>query len=513
MAAFTKDLPIAHYYAKELKPSPGYVQSEELIDFNLQYTNQEQTVIVAEQEVTNDFTKVDISKVDIGGKEVIGAKLTIKDSDGNEVTSWITDGKVHRIDRLAPGDYILIEEQAPDGYELAEEIPFTVLESGEILKVEMVDEFEKTGTITIDKVGDMLTGISTYDSDFGKINRMEYEKRSLPGVEFTVYDMDGNAVDTITTDEEGKGVSKNLPLGEYILKETKTPAGLAMNHKKYEVVLTKDKKDQVVDISLDIENDVIDTEINVYKVGEMLNPENGTFGYGKKPLEGIFFGIYTNEDIMDYRGESILPKDSLIGVIKTNEEGKATLKAALVSGHYYFRELQTLEGYILDEEKHEFELTLENEPVTVFDVNKENPAVNKLEKAKVTLIKIDANNESKKLPGAEFELFTSDGKNIGTYITDEKGEVNISDLAFGEYYFKEKKAPAGYQQLADKIEFRMKGQDITITCRNHVIPKTAVPKLGFDDSTALFAAAFVAVGITGLGIGFSIYYKKQKRKK
>ena len=50
----------------------------------------------------------------------------------------------------------------------------------------------------------MLTGISTYDSDFGKINRMEYEKRSLPGVEFTVYDMDGNALDTITTDEEGK---------------------------------------------------------------------------------------------------------------------------------------------------------------------------------------------------------------------------------------------------------------------------------------------------------------------
>ncbi len=107
---------------------------------------------------------------------------------------------------------------------------------------------KKTGTITIDKVGDMLTGISTYDSDFGKINRMEYEKRSLPGVEFTVYDMDGNAVDTITTDEEGKGVSKNLPLGEYILKETKTPAGLAMNHKKYEVVLTKDKKDQVVEV-------------------------------------------------------------------------------------------------------------------------------------------------------------------------------------------------------------------------------------------------------------------------
>ena len=120
-----------------------------------------------------------------------------------------------------------------------------------------------------------------------------------------------------------------------------------MNYKEYEVVLEKDSENKVVDISLDIENDVIDTEINVYKVGEMLNPENGTFNYGKKPLEGIYFGIYTNEDIKNYKDEVVLKKDSLIGVIKTNEDGKATLKGALVSGHYYYKELQTLEGYIL----------------------------------------------------------------------------------------------------------------------------------------------------------------------
>ena len=61
----------------------------------------------------------------------------------------------------------------------------------------------------------------------------------------------------------------------------------------------------------------------------MINPENGTFGYGERPLEGVYFGIYTNEDIKDYRGETALAKDSLIGVIKTNEDGKATLKEHL----------------------------------------------------------------------------------------------------------------------------------------------------------------------------------------
>ena len=244
----------------------------------------------------------------------------------------------------------------------------------------------------------------------------------------------------------------------------------------------------------------------------MLNAEGDTFGYGKKPLEGVYFGIYTNEEIKDYRNESVLHADSLIGVIKTNKEGKATLKAALVSGHYYYKELQTLEGYILDEEKHEFELTLENEPVTVFEVNKENPALNELMKAKVTLIKIDANDESKKLAGAEFELFTAAGEKIGTYVTDSNGEINVEKLGYGDYYFKEKKAPEGYQKLSDNIEFSMKGEDLAITCRNHTIPETKVPKLGFHESTAKIAILFVITGFTLLGAGFVIYKKKKGSK-
>ena len=70
-----------------------------------------------------------------------------------------------------------METLAPDGYEIAEEIPFEVLETGEIQKVTMVDEYEKTGTISVEKVGDMLTSTSTYDSEFGEIYRMESSRR------------------------------------------------------------------------------------------------------------------------------------------------------------------------------------------------------------------------------------------------------------------------------------------------------------------------------------------------
>lgn len=149
------------------------------------------------------------------------------------ITSWLS--RVYK--QLPLGKYILIETLAPDGFEIAEEIPFEILETSEIQKVTMIDEYEKTGTISIEKVGDMLTGTSTYGSEFGDIYRMEYEKRSLPGVEFTIYDEEGSIVDVITTTDEGNATSKELPLGKYVLKETKTPAGLAMNYKEYEVVL------------------------------------------------------------------------------------------------------------------------------------------------------------------------------------------------------------------------------------------------------------------------------------
>ncbi|MDO4408819.1 MAG: prealbumin-like fold domain-containing protein [Eubacteriales bacterium] len=72
-------------------------------------------------------------------KELPGAKLCVFDKDGKTVEKWTSGKEPHLIERLIPGTYTLHEEVAPDGYEAAKDVKFTVRETGEIQKVIMVD--------------------------------------------------------------------------------------------------------------------------------------------------------------------------------------------------------------------------------------------------------------------------------------------------------------------------------------------------------------------------------------
>ena len=93
----------------------------------------------------NDVTRVQISKIDIStNKELPGAKLSIIDKDGKTVESWISGKEPHMIEKLRPGVYTLHEVTAPDGYEVAKDVKFTVKETGEIQKVTMADAPKET---------------------------------------------------------------------------------------------------------------------------------------------------------------------------------------------------------------------------------------------------------------------------------------------------------------------------------------------------------------------------------
>lgn len=130
----------ATYEVVETQAPEGYLLNPTSHTVELSYADQQTPVIEAHLDVSNDYTKIDISKVDATGEqEVTGAKLVLCDSNGNEIDSWTSSDKPHHIEHLSPGTYTLRETMSPRTYDLAEEITFEVKATGEVQTIAMKD--------------------------------------------------------------------------------------------------------------------------------------------------------------------------------------------------------------------------------------------------------------------------------------------------------------------------------------------------------------------------------------
>ncbi|WP_443672705.1 SpaA isopeptide-forming pilin-related protein [Gemmiger sp.] len=131
---YIEKLPAGDYTLSEVKAPDGYAFAES-VPFTVLPTGE-----VQQFEMRDDVIKVEISKVDITtNKELPGAELIITNKDGKEIERWVSTDKPHYIEKLPAGDYTLTEITAPNGYETAEDISFTVLPSGEVQRVVMKD--------------------------------------------------------------------------------------------------------------------------------------------------------------------------------------------------------------------------------------------------------------------------------------------------------------------------------------------------------------------------------------
>ncbi len=125
-------MPAGDYTLTEIKAPDGYKVAES-VDFTVLPTGEMQQF-----EMWDDVIKVEISKVDITtNKELPGAELIITNKEGKEIDRWVSTDKPHYIEKLPAGEYTLTEITAPNGYEIAEDISFTVLPTGEVQRVVM----------------------------------------------------------------------------------------------------------------------------------------------------------------------------------------------------------------------------------------------------------------------------------------------------------------------------------------------------------------------------------------
>ena len=146
------ELPAGDYTLKEIAAPDGYViatdiEFEVFADGTIKIRNVDSTAISEDGNplivMVDDTTKVKISKRDITtDKELPGATLQIIDEDGNVVEEWVSADEAHLVEGklIAGKEYTLRETIAPDGYEIANEIKFTVNADGSVTEVVMYDE-------------------------------------------------------------------------------------------------------------------------------------------------------------------------------------------------------------------------------------------------------------------------------------------------------------------------------------------------------------------------------------
>ena len=128
------------YRIRESQAPAGFVTDGEIRTFTVTEDGRIEGNDVYAVSAENDYTKLDISKRDITNEEELpGAELTLTDSKGNVVDQWISGEEPHRIERIAPGEYTLSEKRTPQSHDLAEDVTFTVTETGIVQSVAMYD--------------------------------------------------------------------------------------------------------------------------------------------------------------------------------------------------------------------------------------------------------------------------------------------------------------------------------------------------------------------------------------
>ncbi|WP_028044428.1 SpaA isopeptide-forming pilin-related protein [Candidatus Stoquefichus massiliensis] len=198
------NLPLGRYKIKEIKALDGYATDQKQYEIDLSYDGSNKTIYTHNLNLTNSKTSIEISKKDIStSQELAGAQLTLFDKDNNIVETWTSATEPHIIRGLNIGEkYRLHEDLAPLGYTKASDIEFTVEDSKEIQKIEMIDDI-------------IRVEISKQDITNGK---------ELAGAKLQIIDFNNKIIhEWISTDKPE--LFEKLPAGEYILREISAPEG------------------------------------------------------------------------------------------------------------------------------------------------------------------------------------------------------------------------------------------------------------------------------------------------
>lgn len=385
--------------------------------------------------------KITISKKDVAGEELPGASMKVLDKDGNVVDEWTSGVQPHQVKNLVEGKtYILHEDLAPLGYNLASDIEFTATDEDQHI--------------------DMVDSVTTF-------SKVDVGGEEVEGAKIQVMDEDGNVVDEWISEKKPHAI-QNLETGKtYRFHEEVAPNGYVYandfeftvdgtDNKHYTMVDTiqvVEKLDEegnpVVGAKLQLVNketgEVVDewttgeTLINLTKLqqvqlglGQEVVIDKEDANYTIKPAgEGRYRLIKVTKEETPVKTEHFINVDGVeVGHLVSN---------AIALNEYILKEVETPKGFVKATD------------MEVTPSDKEDQTLQMVDK-KVKFTKEDVTGEE--VEGAKIEVVDEDGNVVDEWVSGKEPHY-IENLEEGKKYtLKETITPGGYIQ-ASAIDFEV----------------------------------------------------------
>lgn len=261
---------------------------------------------------------------------------------------------------------------------------------------------------------------------------------ALPNVKFDFFQKDGTMISNgLVTNSAGQIIVDNLPYGDYYFVEKESVAGYEFSSTPVNVTVNG----RTVQVNA----------VNQRKPGQVSLVKKNSDNL-QLYVKGAVFSLFKSDGTLVKKG------------MVTNQEGKLDKNmypelGNLEWGSYYFQETAAPSGYALDTTPISFQIdakSAESAEGKILDVKNSQEAGGNVQFTKYETLEDGVTETNNPVSNAVYDLyFKSSGswKNIGTYITDNNGEIYISGLIFGDYYLKEKSAPQGYHINNEEIHF------------------------------------------------------------
>ncbi|RKA27988.1 hypothetical protein DYZ85_00771 [Listeria monocytogenes] len=422
---------------------------QSLVDFYLQDTGKAKLKVNVKK-----LGGVRVKKIDPQTNKAL-PNTTIKFEYGNTSKTVVTDANgIAELVGIPEGTQVKISELlAPSGYHNIGEVKTTIIRPSETTEL-IFNNNKQMGTVKLTKTG----------QEFGA--SMPNDNYTLKDALYGIYNSSNERVGELITDEKGYAESNSLSLGQYYLLEEKAPSGYLLSEEKLPFEIKYAGQDVAV---TNTEVQAVDVEQKGTAKLIKEDAETGDIAQGKATLDGAVYELYRSSD------------DKLIDTV-TIENGQAQSDNLLLDS-YYWLEKEAPTGYLLDKEKHAFDLTYNSE-AEVADVTV--TVKEQVIKEKIKVMKYDeATKEPIKNNAAAFKL-----KDLQTgefiehdgqleFMTDQSGEFVTEDLPYGEYELIEIIAPTNYQRKMEPTKITIDGSHngiVEVKIMNTEIPKPLLKK-------------------------------------